>query len=270
MRTIAISRISIVAVTSLLVVAVFSGYAVGDFSNHGSNLTVTSTSVSTKIATSISTVTSTMVVAASTQTVNQAAGVKLQVSLNSTNIFDNPSQNTSSTILVTLSEYNILPHENNLTASNGWPLANLSVGGCDFHEPFGIAVYKGNYSLQNVSSASSIDVFERLLGCPFPSLSAKYYSFLPDSNLATIITSPYLVISSNGNSTTAVSETYPTEPVTDIIQLNGYCCRQIPMGGGSFTIGLIPFATGTYTLAAGDMWGDLLLLHFAVNPNGYR
>ena len=255
-------------VAALLVVAVFSGYAVGHFSNPGSNLTVTSTSVSTQIATSVSTVTSTVVVAASTQTVNQTSGVKLQVSLNSTSIVDNPSQNTSSTILVTLSEYNILPHENNLTAANGWPLAHLSVGGCDFHEPFGIAVYKGYYSLQNVSSASSIDVFERILGCPFPSLSAKSYSFLPNSNIATTITSPYILYSSNGSLTTTVSKTYSAEPVTDSIQLNGYCCRQIPMGGGSFTIGLIPFATGTYTLAAGDIWGDLVLLHFAVNPNG--
>lgn len=263
MKRRAISQVSTITIIVAIVAAV-GGYFAGSIGNQPP--TVTSTSVSTDITTSVLTVITTEVVATSTQSVNHTAGVKLKVSMNSTSIVDAPSKNIPSTILVTLSEYNILSHVNNLTANNGWPLANVSVGGCDYHEPFGIAVYKGNYSLQNVSSASSIDLFPVSLGCVVPSLPAKSYSFLPDSNTATIITSPYFE-SSNGNSTTTISKTYSSEAMTGSIQLNGYCCRQVHLAGGAYTVGLIPFDAGTYTLAAGDMWGDLVVLHFTVMTN---
>lgn len=197
------------------------------------------------------------------QSVNQTAGVKLEVSLNGTRLVDSPSQNTSDTILVSMTEYNILPYVNNLTAGNNWPLENLTVGGCDFHEPFGIAVFRGNYTSENISKASSIDLFPVLM-CPVGSLPSEYYTFEPNSDFATIITSPYFLISPTDN-TTAVRQTYASQPVTDNIPLNGYCCKQIPLGGGPFTIGLIPFAAGIYTLATGDMWGDLTILHFTVS-----
>ncbi len=197
------------------------------------------------------------------QAVNQTAGVKLAVALNGTELVDYPSLNISDTILVSISEYNILPHINNLQAGKAWPLKNLGIGGCNFHEPFGIAVYRGNYVLQNMSDASSIDLFP-FLSCPVPSLPAESYSFEPDSNLAMIVTSPYFIISSNGSITTAVRQTYIAEPVAANIPLSGYCCRQIPFGKGAFTIGLVPFETGVYTLAAGDMWGDIVIFHFSV------
>ena len=197
------------------------------------------------------------------QSANQTAGVKLAVALNGTMLVDNPLLNTSDTILASISEYNILPHVNNLKAADAWQLKNLRIGGCNFHEPFGIAVYRGNYVLQNMSDASSIDLFP-FLSCPVPSLPAESYSFEPDSNLATIVTSPYFIISSNGSITTAVRQTYTAEPVAANIPLNGYCCRQIPIGKGAFTIGLAPFETGIYTRAVGDMWGDLVIFHFSV------
>lgn len=204
-----------------------------------------------------------MILPQSGQSTNQTAGVKLEVSLNSTAIIDNPSLNTSDTILVSISEYNILSQVNNVTAASDWPIQNLSVGGCNFGEPFGIAVLKGYYTSTNISKGPSLPLFPALV-CPAPELAGEYYIFQPESYSATIITIPYYSSLSPYTSTTAVHETLALQPVTDNVPLDGYCCRHIPVGNGAYAIGSIPFSAGSYTIVGGDGWGNLVIVHFTV------
>ena len=211
------------------------------------------------------TTTTITILPASSQSVNQTAGLRLQISINASTIVDNPSLNSSETILVSIAEYNVLPELNNVTAGNNWPIGNLSVGGCGSIDPFGIAVFEGYYTSTNISKASSMNLFE-VLSCPVEP-SPEYYVFEPNSNSATIISYPlYISIAPNGTTTTN-HQTYSMQLITDNISLNGYCCRDVPVGGGAFTFGLIPFAAGTYTLAGGDGWGNLIIFHFTVSAS---
>ncbi|MHB8567185.1 MAG: hypothetical protein ACYC7D_12460 [Nitrososphaerales archaeon] len=170
--------------------------------------------------------------------INQTIGLKLGALLNGTTITNYYPNSTA--ILVTLSDSNLLSTQNKQPAANNWPIANLSAGACVNNSPFGIDVFKGYYASTNVSRAGSA---LRVFGEPacIISQSPTSFTFSPanDSNSA---------ISSN-------------------ITLDGTCCRLIPQegcGNDCFTQIMAPFSTGTYTIAAGDEWGNLVFLHFSV------
>ena len=205
--------------------------------------------------------TSTTLYPASLKTTNSTLGLALELSLNSTII--DPSS-SSHAISVNVSVYNVLSHVNNLSAAYQWPIKNLSAGSCNYELPFGIAVFKGYYTMANISSqlASSMPLFPTL-PCPLE-ISPANYAFQPNSYYATIVGKPELTSTSPFTNTTTTRETLVQQPMSDNIPLSGYCCTQIPINGG-FTTGSIPFAVGNYTLVAGDMWGQLVILHFVVS-----
>jgi hypothetical protein len=152
------------------------------------------------------------------------------------------SQNVVSSaqpLLISVDSYNPASGYLNVTASNSWPLQGLKVGACySSVYPFGVAVYKGYYALSNVTLGNPLEVFP-LVPCPMLIRLVTGYNFDPNSSNATIMpgTGPSVSISSS----VTVSGTFP--------------------GQGTKAT---PLPAGTYTVAAGDEWGTLVLLHFRV------
>jgi hypothetical protein len=115
----------------------------------------------------------------SAETANPSLGLKLMLSVNSTTI---PSQDA---IGITASVLNTLPTENNLTASNNWAIDGLSSGPCDLGNstnklffPVGVGVFRGNYGLNNISSAGSPLLVWALVECIVGGVSVgnQYYA----------------------------------------------------------------------------------------------
>jgi len=200
--------------------------------------------------------------------VNQTTGLMLQLSLNATAI-DEISQNNWTSILVLISEYNIRPETNNITAENDWRLQGLSLGQCQ-NGPIGIGIFPGAYSLSNISLAGKVLSLFPPIFCPaftFPPVLSPFYVFAPQSEDAEVEGGyAYQYNYSDNRTATFTDVTYDLQSITSSVSLNSYCCREI-IGGqncGCVTYGFIPFKTGTYTIVGGDEWGDIVLTHFRV------
>ena len=85
----------------------------------------------------------------------------------------------------------------------------------------------------------------------------------PKSSVSVLVTST--------STLTVTKITRDNNPLGDaerVIPLSGYCCSEVESAGNCtcMTFDSIPFETGIYTVAGGDEWGDLVLLHFSVLP----
>jgi hypothetical protein len=201
---------------------------------------------------------------------NRSSHLIIQLAMNSSTIFVTPlTANESAAILIMVSLYNTLPTDNNLSSSQAWPVSGLLAGPCSTYKPIGIAVMKGFYTSANISEGQPLHLFQQLF-CPayFP---AAFYIFGPTSDYVRMISGPQASLSRTLNSSTMTSTSQNSNPLGDmeaVIPLNGSCCREIPgpQNCTCFVFSSIPFSTGTYTVAGGDEWGDLVILHFFVLP----
>jgi len=207
------------------------------------------------------------------QSLNSTSGLQLELATNVSVIYVHPQfPNESGGILVLISLLNTLSTSNNLSAAQDWPLPDLSPGMCsNYNQPFGIDVMNGYYTSTNISNASPLPLFAPSF-CPvyFP---PAFFVFDPKSNYVNMESSPatsILLVTNSTSTITMTSTRQNTNPLGDAereIPLNGYCCTEVPNSAGtSFTYGSIPFQVGTYTIAGGDEWGDLVLMHFTVLP----
>ena len=165
------------------------------------------------------------------------SGLVLNLSINSSSIAQGHS------VEVHVSETNTLSSMNNVTAAQNWG-TTFSLGRCSANYPFGIALFKGHYTLQNFMQGERVSLQSPVQNylCVRPPFSTSYYHFLPKSDTA-------VVQVDMGNQTV-------TLPMGTSISITGYWTAE-----GSFT----PLQHGTYTLVAGDEWGALALLRFSVN-----
>jgi hypothetical protein len=166
--------------------------------------------------------------------------ISLGASLNSTNV----SQNQ--TIRVTASDRNSLRFADELPLSEDWGVQNLTLGACVFPAvyPFGVAIFQGKYTPDNVSSAKSLLLYPDFPGevysCPSAYISRDYIKFRPLQNIS-------LSMRFSGY------YTYGFTPVPGL-------------PGG--TLGIHhPFAPGEYTLVAGDEWGHVKMSYFQVTTS---
>jgi hypothetical protein len=182
---------------------------------------------------------------ATAQTSNSTLGLRLDISINSTHI--SPSQGIS----INITENNILARTNNVSAVSNWSIANLLLGPCgNGVYPFGAAVFRGYWSSSNISSATHLNIFRPgIYMCP-AGLSVQYYLFQPMSDYSSIY-SP----SANGSSVQCCSLPGHPLPISSVLNFNSYW--------DSFNVEH-NLGRGVYTVAAGDEWGQLVLLHFAV------
>jgi len=229
--------------------------------------TVTQTAVETVVQTS-----SIYLSPEQVEYVNQVTGLQLQLATNVSVIFSNPHfKNESGAILVLISLFNTLPTVNNITAAKNWALSDLSAGMCsNFNQPYGIEIMQGYYTKSNVTSATPLPLFQAAY-CPvyFP---PAFFLFDPQSFYVNTIAFPKTSVSTTISSPGLANESGPhITPLGDAereIPLVGYCCTELlgTQNCTCITYGQIPFAVGTYTVAGGDEWGDLVLLHFTVLP----
>jgi hypothetical protein len=156
--------------------------------------------------------------------------------------------NAGATVQVNVSEFNTLGHVNNVTGSSDWKVqAALSSCPNTNAQPFGIALYKGHYTAENVSQGTQLQVFPSTV-CPMFMRYVSGYLFQPDSDLATILP---------GSGSTQMVATI------DLVNGTSTAIVSSPLASGQST----PLAPGSYTVVAADEWGGTVFLYFQVNAS---
>ena len=170
-----------------------------------------------------------------TTTAQSRNGLQLQVSVNAATV--NPAE----PLQINVSEYNTLATYNNVAAATNWGVNGLTIGACPNInvQPFGVAVFQGNYNAQNISQGTPLELYAAVPCAQLIRLITGY-DFLPDSNNAAIIPGGDL--------------TSPT-PMSVTVTINGIYKQGFQ---------LIPLSSGIYTLVAGDEWGSLEFLYINI------
>lgn len=169
---------------------------------------------------------------------NTDTGLQLQLSIDSIQLKRGQS------IGATVTLYNPLETDNNVSASHSWPINGLSISPCGtMNEPIGLALFQGYYTTRNISEATPLSLYSPgAYNCP-SILSPGYYLFQPMSDSAIIGSDPSLQAPS---------------PITASLGANG------TWTGSGAGVQHQLFPPGIYTVAAGDEWGDVVILYFVV------
>jgi hypothetical protein len=176
-----------------------------------------------------------------TSSSQSANGLCLSLSLNSTTY--QPGQN----ITIVVDEKNTLSKKNQVPKSDNWAYDHFRRDPCDSISPFGAAIFRGDYTASNFSTAMPLTIYDPLatLLCPaYPRVLS--YDFLPSSDTANIIADSKYDQGFNSwhlNYEVTIRRYWP-----DI------------KSGNYSTI----FEPGVYTVVAGDEWGALVVVHFMV------
>ena len=147
-------------------------------------------------------------------------------------------------VSLNVGEWNDLSTQNNVEASQAWPIEGLGVGPCGpMNYPFGFEVLSGYYnSSAGLGSAQKVQLYgPGAYSCPMILSRISSYSFYPLSDRADVMGS----CESNPCFTEEMN-------VTTVV-------------GGSWSgDSSVPLPAGVYTVVAGDEWGALLFGHFEV------
>lgn len=193
--------------------------------------------------------------ATSAQTTNSTLGLKLLLTLNSTVL------QSGQVLNISISIHNPLPNVNNVSGASDWALPVLQDFStqpvpCPFYVSF--QIFNGYYTESNASTARSpLQLSPSGLAISCLALQRSYYLFQPlDDDAEFLVSTP--------------PPSYLTLPMGTSRLVRGSfsaaCCTSfgaitmIPVPPSS----VLPFSVGVYTIAAGDEWGQLVLLHFAV------
>ena len=162
-------------------------------------------------------------------------GLQLQLSVNVTSITSGES------VLITVGEYNTLMTPNNLSAAQKWGVNGLSLGPCgnEYAQPFGVAVFQGLYTTQNLSQGNPLRIFP-ILACPMYIRLVTGYLFQPQSNVAAVLPGGSATNGIPMVANLTVSHVYETNMQSQVLR------------------------PGVYTVVGGDEWGALTILHFTV------
>jgi len=165
-------------------------------------------------------------------TVHDPNELRFDASLNQTTVLQ--GQDVTGMVI----EQNKLLVSNDVPTTGNWRAPELVLGPCfnPWSSPFGIAVYQGRFTVENISTGRPMMIFP-----PGPEhCPASYYH---DNILFR-----------------------PLQSITYSVELSGNWTEgQTPQPGGGFTEGILqPFDDGLYTFAAGDQWGRLVLRYFTV------
>jgi hypothetical protein len=177
-------------------------------------------------------------------TLKSANGLSLSLSLDSTTY--QPGQQVD----IVIDEKNTLGITNKLNASEKWPVRGIRVGPCGtLNYPFGVAIFQGNYTVANVSSATPLQIYEPgIYHCPMILAGIFSYGFQPLSDTAAIFQMP----ESDAAFTLEMKTEFEPAPT-------GYWTGNVQ------NTTLTDFEPGVYTVVAGDEWGALVVLHFTVS-----
>jgi hypothetical protein len=171
----------------------------------------------------------------SVSTTNESLGLSLSVALSATYL--QPGQGIS----ITISEANTLNILNTVNVGTEWQFSPLSDSPCGVGSyPMGLAICQGYYTASNISTAEALNVYAYgMYACPMLYPLIYSYTFQPMSNMASINPSGGFFM-----------------PMNSALAANGYW--------GMTAKDFHSFSPGIYTVAGGDEWGQLALLHFVV------
>jgi hypothetical protein len=218
------------AVIAILVVA---SLGIGYLSGNGTRATETKTSVSTSTVTSTTTSISTetsvftqgiLVPKSSASALNPLTGLSLDLNL---------STNENEQVVLTTYEVNTLDRINNVSYGSSWPNASLfqwTPTNCYDPGMEGYEVLQGNYGSNNFTDGQAL--------------------WLQPENLQ---------MQCGVETGTTGNSSYIFQPLSARDVLSG-----IYVGYWSDGATYTPFAAGTYTVLAGDQWGQVAILHFIV------
>ena len=205
-----------------------------------------------KITTQTTTTLTTTPTTSALNTVNSGSSQTLS-GLNLSLALDAKTYHPGQAVSIVLDEINMLTTTNHVPVSNNWSYSNLGLSPCalgpGFGYPFGIAIFQGNYTSSNLSTATPLSLYDYSMPVPCPDpMQPTSYDFEPLSDIATAVSSS----ASFPNSTYAINF-----PLTD----TGY------WAGTSPDVSKHGFAPGIYTIVGGDEWGALVILHFTVSQD---
>ena len=167
--------------------------------------------------------------------VESSNGLQLQVSVNTTSLTPGEA------LQISVSEYNTLSTTNDVSAGKNWGVDGLTLGACPnlYVQPFGVAIFQGRYTAQNISHATSLNIFG-MVACPMYIRLITGYVFLPNSTNAVVMPGGDLTAGTPMSANTAVNGIY-----TQGTQLH-------------------LLVSGVYTIVAGDEWGTLDFLYVSI------
>jgi len=171
------------------------------------------------------------------------SGLELSLSL------DSKTYQSGQQVGIDIDEKNTLSKTNTITSSAKWTISGLGVDPCGpLNYPFGIAVFQGNYTAANISSASPLQIFEPgIYHCPMILTDISSYVFQPLSDSAAV----FQMSESTAVFTAGMNAEFEPAPT-------GYWASNNV--GATFT----NFEPGVYTVVAGDEWGAVVVVHFTV------
>ncbi len=125
---------------------------------------------------------------------------------------------------------------------NNWPWKRLALHPCVVGMPFGVALLEGNYSLQNLTEAKQLSLYQNgTYNCPMERYDqVNTYVFEPSGD-NTMLETPARNFTSD---------------MRYSLSVNGFY---------SHANDFQALVDGEYTIVAGDEWGHIVLQHFAVS-----
>ena len=199
-------------------------------------------------------------------------GIEVVASVNSTTI------SVGQTLNISISLFNTLPTVNNVTTStDDWNIRGFPVAiwpPCSNDLPIEFSLVKGDYSSGQLMAMNGIYKNQSAYGCA-ESDAVQNVAFQPSSSHVNL--TALVGVNNNLRSRTIG----PYDLVTNFT-VNGYWWYPItaadagdlntPVPGGfnfvypeASPTDSTPFVPGVYTLAIGDEWGQMVLIHFTVN-----
>jgi hypothetical protein len=179
---------------------------------------------------------------------NSQLNLRFELSINSTSLHNGESIN------VTAAVFNSLNDSNHVSNMSNWAFPNLLRYGQVCYSPVYIVFLQGYVSDSNVSNATP------LYNVPPPPWVSSCimkdwtsFSFLPSSDIA--------------NTTSASGQASGAFPIMAESNYLGYYTTKLTPQGQNQTMlpQFLLFQRGTYTVLAGDEWGDFSLLYFTVS-----
>jgi hypothetical protein len=179
--------------------------------------------------------------AASVSRLNSQTGLNLILNLSA-------GANPYATITIAAYDVNTLGRANNLTIGNGWPIISRETGrggGC-CGPLVEYVLYQGNYGLGNFTQGTPL---RQTGGIATLAYDYSYCIFNPLSMEATLYSAPGPFYSNPFPANASVSAS-----------LLGFWVANPAHPEGDYAL----FPAGTYTVAAIDQWGNIVLSHFTV------
>jgi hypothetical protein len=163
------------------------------------------------------------------------------------------STNSAGVLNVTIGEFNTLDHVNNATEASGFPPATNKTdfyewnGGICSDSPIGYEVIQGNYGEDNFTQGTALALaIQSPVQCVELEGSSNNYIFKPLSDVA--------------NLSRASSGFW----MGSLEAYSGNSCSNDLDPSPSCHLSFIPFPPGTYSVVAGDVWGQIVVLHFTI------